>query len=452
MVLYTVRYTVCLLTAICSSRGSLVTTDLPDGQLQGYRLHTSSGNSLDIYLGVPFAEPPVGPLRFAPPLEKRSWRPRVINATSYGPACPQPLHFLQQYSFGKSFSNVDEDCLYLNIYAPENTIDPQQSLPVMVWIHGGSFRYGSGSEYDGRILASRGGVIVVTVNYRLGALGFLSTDDTVTSGNQGLLDQLMALKWVNRNIQYFGGDPSQVTLFGQSAGGASVSLHMLSPLSTGLFQAVIPQSGCALSPFSVYRPPHSVHTTTRNLAVMLNCSVQSSRELVDCLRQRSATDIVVTYPEHPNMIAAFAPRVDGYFLHDVPENLILRGEYNHEVRVMTGYVPNESADEIPDTFNANGGYDVSEYKSLVASWSSRYLHSHLVESAVTCYYRPSETDDQENVQTFMQLKSDYGYIIPHVQLASSLNLNGTNTWLYDFNYRSRNYPEPPWMGKTSVDG
>lgn len=103
------------------------------------------------------------------------------------------------------------------------------------------------------------------------------------------------------------------------------------------------------------------------------------------------------------MIAAFAPRVDGYFLHDVPENLILRGEYNHEVRVMTGYVPNESADEIPDTFNANGGYDVSEYKSLVASWSSRYLHSHLVESAVTCYYRPSETDDQENVQTFMQV-------------------------------------------------
>ncbi|XP_061188779.1 acetylcholinesterase-like [Saccostrea echinata] len=423
-----------------------VITDTTDGQIQGYSITLPSGGQLEIYLGIPFAEPPVGDLRFAPPKEKVNWRPHILNATRFGPACPQPLHFLQQYSFGKTFSNIEEDCLYLNVYAPKNTSNVNQLFPVMVWIHGGSYRYGSGSEFDGRILASRGGVIVVTVNYRLGALGFLSTDDSVTSGNQGLLDQVLALKWVNRNIRHFGGNPDQVTLFGQSAGGASVSLHMFSPLSNGLFQALIPQSGCALSPFSIYRPPHSITMTTRNLALMLQCPVNSSQALVDCLRQKSAHDVVNTYPKHPQMIAAFAPRVDGYFIHDVPENLLDKGNFNKNIRVMTGFVPNESADEIPDIFNSNGGYDVTYYNSLLDNWSRRFLHGHKVKSAVTCYYSPLGSDDHANVQTYMQLKSDYGYIIPHIQLASKLNLIGTKTWLYDFNYRSSNYPMPDWMG------
>lgn len=435
-----------MLLAICFSNGTFVTTDIETGQVRGYRIPTSSGGDLDIFLGIPFAEPPLGNLRFAPPQEKKSWRASVFNATTYGPACQQPLHFLQKYSFGKSFSGVSEDCLYLNVYAPKNVSSPDQHLPVMVWIHGGSFRYGSGSEYDGRILAAKGEVVVVTINYRLGALGFLSTDDSVTSGNQGLLDQVMALKWVNRNIQHFGGNPSQVTLFGQSAGGSAVSLHIFSRLSEGLFQAVVAQSGCALSPFSVYRPPHSIRTTTRNLALMLHCPVNSSQSIIDCLRQKSATEISITYPQHPDMIAAFAPRVDGYFLHDTPEKLLQRGVFNQNVNVMTGFVPNESADEIPDDFNAKGGYDITQYNSLVTSWSRRFLNSDHVRSAVTCFYTPSESDDQKNVQTYMQLKSDYGYIIPHIQMATQLNHRGTNTWLYAFNYRSQNYPEPSWMG------
>lgn len=161
-----------MLLAICFSNGTFVTTDIETGQVRGYRIPTSSGGDLDIFLGIPFAEPPLGNLRFAPPQEKKSWRASVFNATTYGPACQQPLHFLQKYSFGKSFSGVSEDCLYLNVYAPKNVSSPDQHLPVMVWIHGGSFRYGSGSEYDGRILAAKGEVVVVTINYRLGSLAF----------------------------------------------------------------------------------------------------------------------------------------------------------------------------------------------------------------------------------------------------------------------------------------
>ncbi|XP_062569229.1 neuroligin-3-like isoform X2 [Saccostrea cucullata] len=377
-------YLLVFLLFVHHSHERFVITNTNSGQIQGYRTTLPSGGQLDIYLGIPFAEAPVGDLRFAPPKEKVSWKPQILNATKYGPACPQPLHFLQQYSFGKNFSNIDEDCLYLNVYAPKTPSNVDQLFPVMVWIHGGSYRYGSGSEYDGRILASRGGVIVVTVNYRLGALG--------------------------------------------------------------LFQAVIPQSGCALSPFSIYRPPHSLRVTTRNLALMLQCPVNSSQVMVDCLRQKSAEDVVNTYPKHPQMIAAFAPRVDGYFIHDVPENLLRKGDFNQNIQVMTGFVPNESADEIPDSFNSDGGYDVTYYSSLLDDWSSRFFHSYDVKSAVTCYYSPSDKNDLANVQTYMQLKSDYGYIIPHIQLASSLNLKGTKTWLYDFNYRSSNYPEPSWMG------
>ncbi|XP_061180225.1 cholinesterase-like [Saccostrea echinata] len=232
----------------------------------------------------------------------------------------------------------------------------------MVWVHGGYFKFGSGSVYDGRILASKGGVIVVTINYRLGALGFLSTDDSVTSGNQALLDQSLALKWVNRNIHRFGGNPRQVTLFGESAGGASVSLHMFSPLSSGLFQGIISQSGCALSPFAVKRPPHSLYVSTRNLALKLGCPVLSSKIMVDCLRHKYAYEIVnIEAPDSRNVIS-FAPRVDGYFLHDVPEKILQRGDYNRNVKVLTGYVRDESSIFIPDDFDEQGGYNITQSK------------------------------------------------------------------------------------------
>jgi para-nitrobenzyl esterase len=188
-----------------------------------------------IFLGIPYAAAPIGVLRWKPPQEITSWT-QVRTSTNFSPSCPQP----NEQDTGK----FNEDCLYLNVWSTAKS--PDERLPVMLWLHGGAFNFGSASqpEYNGRNLAQKG-VVVVTINYRLGPLGFLvhpllskeSAHDT--SGNYGLLDQIVALKWVQKNIAAFGGNPDRVTIFGQSAGSRSVSLLMISPLTIGLFFAPV---------------------------------------------------------------------------------------------------------------------------------------------------------------------------------------------------------------------
>ena len=196
-------------------------------------------NGVRIFLGIPYAAPPVGELRWKPPQEIASWA-QERNSTDFSPSCPQP----KQQDTGK----FSEDCLYLNVWTTAKK--PDERLPVMVWIHGGAFNFGSASqpEYNGKNLAKKG-VVVVTINYRLGPLGFLvhpllsKESAHNASGNYGLLDQIAALKWVQKNIAAFGGNPDRVTIFGQSAGSRSVSLLMISPLSAGLFHRAIAESG-----------------------------------------------------------------------------------------------------------------------------------------------------------------------------------------------------------------
>uniref|UniRef100_A0AAX7UV00 Carboxylic ester hydrolase n=1 Tax=Astatotilapia calliptera TaxID=8154 RepID=A0AAX7UV00_ASTCA len=201
------------------------------------------------YLGVPFAKPPLGPsLRLAPPQPVGGWE-GVRDATKQPPMCIQSKETVLDLvdKLGTALveiPDISEDCLYLNIYAPANRAK-NAKLPVMVWIHGGGFALGSASTYDGSALAAYQDVVVVLIQYRLGLLGFLSTGDEHISGNFGLLDQVEALKWIQQHIHNFGGDPGLVTIFGESAGGVSVSLLLLSPLSDGLFHRAIAESGTA---------------------------------------------------------------------------------------------------------------------------------------------------------------------------------------------------------------
>jgi para-nitrobenzyl esterase len=181
-------------------------------------------DGIHVFRGIPFAEPPIGPLRFKPPVARRSWT-GVLDAAHFGPWAPQDL------SAGREWwgdGEASEDCLSLNVWTP--ALDAGRR-PVMVWIHGGAFVAGSSSRptSDGDALARRGDVVVVTVNYRLGALGFLELDEIggeeyALSGNAGMLDQILALEWVRDNIAAFGGDPGNVTIFGESAGAISVSV------------------------------------------------------------------------------------------------------------------------------------------------------------------------------------------------------------------------------------
>lgn len=217
-------------------------TETTTGRLQGAIVE----EGIRAFRGVPFARPPVGPLRFAPPQPAEPWR-GIRSAETCGPVSHQGTIGLGFMGAGQQTQS--EDCLYLNVWTP----DLGGRRPVMVWVHGGAFLLGAGSEplYDGSRLASRGDVVVVTINYRLGALGYLAhpslrDDATGACGNWGLLDQIAAIEWVRDNAEAFGGDPDQITVFGESAGSMSVTTMMAAPSARGLFQRAIAQSGAPL--------------------------------------------------------------------------------------------------------------------------------------------------------------------------------------------------------------
>ncbi|KAK3590502.1 hypothetical protein CHS0354_037549 [Potamilus streckersoni] len=213
-------------------------------------------------------------------------------------------------------------------------------------------------------------------------------------GNFGLHDQLLALRWVQNNIAQFGGDHNLVTIFGQSAGGGSVSLHMFSPKATGLFRGIIAQSGCALSPWAIYRPPHMISTYTNQLAARLGCRTTSSTEILTCLRNKSTDEIISTNVGAPPMISTFAPRVDDDYIKDLPENLLTKNEFLKEVHFMSGFVPQEMAEDFGDTPGIDKGLTTNMLNDFLRDKSRRYLsQADEMENALICVYPAS--DDME---------------------------------------------------------
>nr|XP_032834523.1 neuroligin-1-like isoform X4 [Petromyzon marinus] len=217
------------------------------GKLRGTRVNLVNEilGPVNQYLGVPYAAAPVGERRFQPPEPPASWQ-QTRNATRFAPVCPQnvqgvllevmlPVWFTSNAEVVAShLLEQSEDCLFLNVYVPtEDDIRDEGPRPVMMYIHGGSYMEGTGNLFDGSVLASYGNVIVVTLNYRLGVLGFLSMNDPAAKGNYGLLDQIQALRWISENIIHFGGDPLRVTVFGSGAGASCVNLLTLSHHSEG---------------------------------------------------------------------------------------------------------------------------------------------------------------------------------------------------------------------------
>src|SRR5208283_5092351 len=266
------------------------------------------------FRGIPYAAPPVGDLRWREPKAAAGWT-GVRDATKSGAVCMQP----ETQLFGIPRSAMSEDCLYLNVWTPSFT--PTVPAPVMVFIHGGSFITGSGSQpqYDGANLANRG-VVVVTINYRLGILGFLAHPDLTvesprhTSGNYGLLDQLAALRWVRENIAAFGGDPRNVTLFGESAGSIDAGALVTSPLAAGLFQRVIIESG---PPFGLGVAPTLGQAEAVGTALGKAAPGHSTSTLEN-LRSLPATQVVElahqTVKTQFKGFDPFAPLVDGWVL------------------------------------------------------------------------------------------------------------------------------------------
>jgi para-nitrobenzyl esterase len=288
------------------------------GKLEGERMQLGS-TALDVFRGIPYAAPPTGEFRWREPQPLARWA-GVRRAAEFGPRCMQ----LPSNRDAFRSEQMSEDCLHLNIWAPaRDGQEKQEKLPVLVYFHGGGFDSGDGSEarYDGANLAARG-IVMVTVNYRLGVFGFLSMPESAgesphgAGGNYGLLDQVAALRWVRENIAAFGGDPEQVTIGGESAGAMSVNAHMASPLSRGLFARAIGESGALLAPL---QPLSRSDAESRAIKYAGHAVASSLQEL----RTKSAEALLSATekgPGHP-----FWPIVDGYFLTDTPKSSFSSG-------------------------------------------------------------------------------------------------------------------------------
>ena len=286
------------------------------------RLTTKLGNiegTVDDYLGkgkvyrflkIPYAKPPSGNLRWRKPKPYGKW-PSTLNAKDFGPMCPQVSS-----SFSSQHGGQDEDCLHLNIYIPRR-ISTNTSRSVMVWIHGGAYVAGSAIDYDGRGFVLDGDVILVTVNYRLSIFGFLANDDGSIPGNYGLWDQHFALQWIHDNIADYGGDPNSVTIFGESAGGGSVSFQSLYPGNQGLFQRVISQSGVATSVYLRRNVPNDMNRGETNKFIQqMNCTSNEISKSLDCLRNIPVNELLKSFH------LTSSPAIDNDFVQGYAEDLL----------------------------------------------------------------------------------------------------------------------------------
>jgi para-nitrobenzyl esterase len=295
------------------------------GALLGDR--TEDG-AIAVFRGIPFAAPPTGPNRFRPPQPVVPWE-GVRDASTFGMASVQRTAGVLGM-FGAAEGEIDEDCLFLNVWTPG--LDDARR-PVLVWIHGGAFRMGSGSlsSYDGAGLAARGDVVVVSINYRLGALGFLAHPEL--GANHGLLDQVAALEWVQREIAAFGGDPSQVTIFGESAGGKSVECLLGMPSARGLFRRAIAQST-----YDLAFDADAAARLTEAVASSLGVTVSGLRDVpVDDLLAAEAQAMMAAGPG-----GAGGPVLDEATLPEAPIDVLRRGDRS-DVALLLGTTLDEAA-------------------------------------------------------------------------------------------------------------
>ncbi|XP_038953489.1 carboxylesterase 1D like 1 isoform X2 [Rattus norvegicus] len=386
-----------------------------------------------VFLGIPFAKSPLGSLRFAPPQPAESWN-FVKNTTSYPPMCSQDAVGGQVLSelFTNRKENIplqfSEDCLYLNVYTPAD-LTKNSRLPVMVWIHGGGLVVGGSSTYDGQALSAHENVVVVTIQYRLGIWGFFSTGDEHSQGNWGHLDQLAALHWVQDNIANFGGNPGSVTIFGESAGGFSVSVLVLSPLAKNLFHRAISESGVSLNTALITTDSKPIANL---IATLSGCKTTTSAVMVHCLRQKTEDELLETSLKlnlfkldlfgNPKESYPFLPTViDGVVLSKTPEEILAEKSFN-TVPYIVGINKQEFGWIIPMLM----GYPLSEGKLdqktanslLWKSYPTLKISEKMIPMASEKYLGGTD-DPAERKDLFKDLVADVIFGVPSVMVSRS---------------------------------
>ncbi|KAK3509411.1 hypothetical protein QTP70_033972, partial [Hemibagrus guttatus] len=460
------------------------TVNTAQGRLRGMRIAvaTEGLRPVDQYLGVPFAAPPTGVRRFAVPEPPAAWG-GLRNATRFAPVCPQSargnVHDITAPvwatfnldTMATYLQEQSEDCLYLNLYVPtrersgpkragEEAEDDvlrdarEDPWPVMLFIHGGSYMDGTGNIMDGSVLASYGNVIVITLNYRIGVLGFLSTGDQAAKGNYGLLDQIQALRWINKNIGYFGGDPGRVTVFGSGIGAACVSLLTLSHHSEGLFHRAIIQSGSALSSWSVNYQPVKY---TRMLAERVGCNVLDTHDLVLCMQKRSYRELVEQDIQPARFHVAFGPVIDGDLIPDDPEVLMEQGEFlNYDI--MLGVNQGEGLRFVEGVVEPEeGGVSGSDFDFAVSDFvDGLYGYPEgkdtLRETIKFMYTDWADRDNPETRRkTLVAMFTDHQWVEPAMVTADLHARYGSPTFFYAFYHHCQSPMKPAWADSAHGD-
>ncbi len=387
-----------------------------DGKVRGIER-----DGIHVFRGIPFAAAPAGPRRFRAPEPPTAWT-GVREALHAGPVAPQPPSPLESL-FGAPAPEWDEDCLSLNVWTPG--VDDAKR-PVMVWIHGGAFVNGSGSTpwYDGARFASHGDVVAVTINYRLGALGFLHLapfggERFADAGNAGILDQVRALRWVRDNIEAFGGDPNQVTVFGESAGGMSIGTLLGMPVAQGLFHRAIVQSGSARF---VSTAQAATEIAERVLA-KLDLSPSTVGKIEDLPVEQILDAQSAVYNEEFRLRLAFQPVVDGLHIPRPPIDAVASGEMG-DVPLLIGTTAHEM------TLFLVLDPSLGKLDDAALRHHAREVFGEGADAALATYLgnRPGEP----LVNTLVAIETDRLFRVPAVRLAEAETNAGRPAYMYLF--------------------
>lgn len=366
-------------------------------------------NDILVFKGIPYAQPPIGDLRFAPPAVHKAWQD-TLSTTNFGSSATQPV--------GKKVVG-SEDCLYLNLYTPAAD---NHKRAVVVWVHGGSMTNGSGSGMNGHAFADKDDIVTVTINYRLGALGFLYMGDVdkkyAQSGNLGLLDVIAALKWIHQNIAAFGGDPNRVTIMGESAGAKMVSAVMVAPASKGLYQQAIMESGSVQCIRDI--------TTAKNVRIRLLKQLGLNPGDARKLLIMPADSIIKAQGVICEGIAGnsqFGPVYDGATIPEDGYKYAASGKLSR-IRAIIGTNENEGA-----SFTSPNANYSKAYKTIF-----KPLDENDAPMAYAYYQRQLKTDSPyaAAVKTLTQ----YMYQMHSYRFAKALTTVGTNVWVYRYKYQN----------------
>ena len=440
---------------------SLPVVETRSGRVQGVQKRILDGE-VRAFLGIPYADPPVGSRRFKKPVNKTAWS-GVFDASHFGYACHQVVDTVYPGFPGSEMwnpnVNVSEDCLNLNIWTPATR--GNDSLAVMVWIFGGGFYYGCGSldVYNGEVLSLKENVVVVTLNYRVASLGFLAMGGSdYVPGNMGLFDQALALAWVQDNIRLFGGDPSRVTIFGESAGAVSVNLHMMSPFSRDLFDRAILESGSSVVPWGIISNEEALRRGL-TLAERVNCytpkGITPTGEdigcVIDCLRGISPEELIAEeFVVEGTYIFPFVPVVDGEFLTETPTSAVTRGAFK-PAEVLLGTNTNEGSSFMVYYLP---GFD-KDTDSLI---NRTAFHEHIAlalpsmnefgrDAVAFQYTNWLDPYDEEMLRDVTEAYvADYNIVCPIHEFGRYHASSGNRVFMYRFDQRPANNEWGEWMG------